>query len=129
GVGRATLSRSVGALEQPDAGVVSGAPEHATVGYLEQERPGLGESVLSALARRTGVLAAERDLEESARDLARGAPAEERYSAALERFLSLGGGDFEARARTTCAGLGLGADLGREHKGLSGGERARVALA
>ena len=89
----------------------------------------MGESVLVTLARRTGVLAAERELEESARELARGSAAEDRYAAALERFLSLGGGDFDARARSTCADLGLGVDLAREHRGLSGGEKARVALA
>ncbi len=89
----------------------------------------MGESVLVALARRTGVLAAEHELEESARGLAEGVPTEDRYAAALERFLSLGGGDFDARARSACADLGLHLDLAREHRGLSGGEKARVALA
>jgi ATPase subunit of ABC transporter with duplicated ATPase domains len=129
GVGKSTLLRIIAGLEQPDEGTVSRSPAAATVGYLEQERPGVGESVLVTLARRTGVLAAERELEESARELARGSAAEDRYAAALERFLSLGGGDFDARARSTCADLGLGVDLAREHRGLSGGEKARVALA
>ena len=71
----------------------------------------------------------ERELEQSATELARDERAEDRYAAALERFLALGGGDFDARARTTCAELGFGLDLGREHRGLSGGEKARVALA
>ena len=129
GVGKSTLLRIIAGLEQPDEGAVSRSPATATVGYLEQERPGAGESVLVTLARRTGILAAERELEESARELARGAPAEDRYAAAFERFLALGGGDFEARARSTCADLGLDVDLAREHRGLSGGEKARVSLA
>jgi ATPase subunit of ABC transporter with duplicated ATPase domains len=129
GVGKSTLLRIVAGLEQPDEGTVSRSPATATVGYLEQERPGVGESVLATLARRTGILAAEVELEQSARELAGGAPAEDRYSAALERLLALGGGDFDARAGSTCADLGLGVDLAREHRGLSGGEKGRVALA
>jgi len=133
GVGKSTLLRILAGLEQPDEGVVSCSPEHATVGYLEQERrPDAGETVLATLARRSGVTAAERDLVDSAQALARGAEEveeEDRYSRALERFLALGGGDFDARARSTCAELGLAVDLDRELGGLSGGERARVALA
>ncbi len=129
GVGKSTLLRIIAGLEQPDEGTASRSPATATVGYLEQERRGAGESVLVTLARRTGVLAAEHELEESARALARGEPAEDRYAAALERFLALGGGDFDMRARSTCADLGLGVDLAREHRGLSGGEKARAALA
>jgi ATPase subunit of ABC transporter with duplicated ATPase domains len=129
GVGKSTLLRIAAGLEEPDEGTVTRAPTRATVGYLEQERLGVEESVLETLARRTGVLAVERELEQSATELARDERAEDRYAAALERFLALGGGDFDARARTTCAELGFGPDLGREHRGLSGGEKARVALA
>jgi ATPase subunit of ABC transporter with duplicated ATPase domains len=129
GVGKSTLLRIIADLEQPDEGAVSRSPATATVGYLEQERPGAGDSVLVTLTRRTGILAAERELEDSARELARGARTEDRYATALERFLALGGGDFEARARSTCADLGLDVDLAREHRGLSGGEKARVSLA
>ncbi len=60
---------------------------------------------------------------------AEGRSADDRYSAALDRLVALGAGDFEARARATCADLGLGVDLDREPTGLSGGEAARVALA
>jgi ATPase subunit of ABC transporter with duplicated ATPase domains len=130
GVGKSTLLEILAGCVQPDGGVVSRSPANATVGYLEQERDAdASESVLETLARRTGVATAERELEESADALARGAGGGDRYSAALERFLALGAGDFEARARTTCAELGLAVDLGREQAALSGGERARVALA
>jgi ATPase subunit of ABC transporter with duplicated ATPase domains len=130
GAGKSTLLRIVVGAEPPDRGVVVRAPETLTVGYLEQERRSVaGESVLDALARRTGVLAAERALEDAAGALARGEPADERYSQALERFLALGGGDFRPRARTVCADLGLDLDLERDRVALSGGETARVALA
>jgi len=106
------------------------APGTLTIGYLEQERQDVvGESVIDSLARRTGVLAAEQELENAAGALARGEAADDRYSRALERFLALGGGDFRPRARTVCADLGLDVDLERDRAALSGGERARVALA
>ncbi len=100
GSGKSTLLRLLAGLEEPDAGGVSRAPQDVTAGYLPQERGGReGETLLESLARRTGVAAAERELEDAAQALARREPAESRYAAALERFLALGGGDFEARAR------------------------------
>jgi len=130
GVGKSTLLRLFAGVESPDDGVVSRAPESLTVGYLEQERRVVpGESIIATLSRRAGVLGAERELEDAAGALARGEPAEHRYSSALEHYLALGGADFEARARTVCADLGLDVDLERTRDGLSGGEAARVALA
>jgi ATPase subunit of ABC transporter with duplicated ATPase domains len=130
GVGKSTLLRIVASLEAPDTGTVIRAPERTTIGYLAQERrhePGV--SVLAALARSTGIADAERELDESARALAESAAAADRYAAALDRLVALGAGDFEARARSTCADLGLGVELDRALDGLSGGEAARVALA
>jgi ATPase subunit of ABC transporter with duplicated ATPase domains len=130
GVGKSTLLRLLAGVELPDHGAVSRAPESLTVGYLEQERRAEpGESIIATLGRRAGTLSAERELEDAAGALARGEVAEERYSHALERYLALGGADFEARARTVCADLGLDIDLDRTRDGLSGGEAARVALA
>ncbi len=130
GVGKTTLLRIVAGLEEPDTGVATRAPERLTVGYLEQERHAeTGVSVTATLTRRVGIADAELDLEESARFLAEGLPAGDRYSAALDRLVALGAESFEARARATCAELGLGIDLDRELSGLSGGEAARVALA
>jgi ATPase subunit of ABC transporter with duplicated ATPase domains len=130
GVGKTTLLRIVAGLESPDTGTVTRAPERLTVGYLEQERSAeLDVSVLTTLARRTGIADAERVLEESARALAEGRSAEDEYAAALDRLVALGAESFEARAGATCAALGLGVDLDRQLSGLSGGEAARVALA
>jgi ATPase subunit of ABC transporter with duplicated ATPase domains len=129
-VGKSTLLRILAGLEQPDAGTVSRAPEQLTAGYLAQERGAIaGESVLVALARQTGVAPAEQELVRGAEALARHEGAGDRYASALERFLSLGGGDFDVRARTMCGELGLSVDLDRPATELSGGEEARAALA
>jgi ATPase subunit of ABC transporter with duplicated ATPase domains len=129
GVGKSTLLRIVAGLEDPDQGTVSRAPAQLTAGYLSQERRSRAETVLGSLARETGVARAEQELWAAAAALAQDATAEEPYAVALERFLALGGGDFEPRARTVCAELGLSVDLSRSAAELSGGESARVALA
>ena len=130
GAGKSTLLKIVAGLERPDTGSVSRAPASLTVGYLAQEREVAAErSILDELAARTGVAAAERDLEAASAELARDPSVGERYTHALERFLALGGGDFHARARTICWELGLAVDLDRRVETLSGGESARVALA
>ena len=127
GVGKSTLLRILAGVEEPDRGTVARSPETLTIGYLEQERRSMhDESVLRALARTTGVLAAEWELEASAAAFARGERAEERYARALDAFVALGGGDFEPRARAICADLGLDVDLDRDRAALSGGESARV---
>jgi ATPase subunit of ABC transporter with duplicated ATPase domains len=130
GVGKSTLLRLVAGLEEPDAGSISRTPAGLAVGYLAQEPEWRAdESILEALARRTGVADAESELHAASEELARDASHTDRYAHALERFLSLGGGDFEARARATCAELGLSVDLTRATTALSGGEAARVSLA
>lgn len=132
GVGKSTLLRVLAGLELPDDGRVVLNPPDATVGYLPQERESLkGETVSGFLARRTGVAGARSRLERASKDLARAAPgAEERYAAALERYLVLGGPDLEARAVAAAEKVGLPKrSFGMRTSELSGGEAAKAALA
>jgi len=142
GVGKSTLLRALAGLVTPDSGVVQA---NGTVGHLPQERDrGNDETVLGYLARRTGVLAAERALQQAAGSLtstparAEGpglpgrsveANAGAAYAAALDAYLALGGPDLEVRATELAADLGLPGDLSRPAAGLSGGQAARLALA
>jgi ATPase subunit of ABC transporter with duplicated ATPase domains len=127
GIGKSTLLRVLAGLEEPDRGdlVRSGA-----VGYLPQEpeaRP--GETVRDYLARRTGVGAAEHEMDALAARLDREPELTHAYTEALERYLHLGGEDFDARAGAVLDDVGLGHRAERELASLSGGEAARTALA
>ena len=127
GIGKSTLLRVLAGLDEPDRGDVvrSGA-----VGYLPQEpeaRP--GETVRGYLARRTGVGAAEREMDALAARLDGEPELSHAYTDALERYLLLGGEDFDARAGAVLGDVGLGRRADRELASLSGGEAARAALA
>jgi ATPase subunit of ABC transporter with duplicated ATPase domains len=129
GVGKTTLLRLFAGLEEPDRGSVSRVPETLLVGYVEQERDlRRDETLLGYLSRRTGVAAAEDALDRVTRALEDDPGQADAYSAALERFLALGGADLEGRAGSVCADLGLGVELERPLGELSGGEAGRAAL-
>ena len=130
GAGKSTLLRILAGIEASDAGTVRRTPAALTVGYLPQEADAApGETFHDYLARRTGIAAAATELDELGERLASDHTATDRHAAALERFLSLGGNDLEARARTVCAELGLTVPLAAPLAALSGGEAARAQLA
>jgi ATPase subunit of ABC transporter with duplicated ATPase domains len=127
GIGKSTLLQVLAGLEEPDRGeVVATGP----VGYLPQEpQARAGETVRDYLARRTGVGAAERAMDELAARLHEEPELAHAYTEALDRFLALGGGDFDARVGAALGDAGLERRAGREMTTLSGGEAARAALA
>jgi ATPase subunit of ABC transporter with duplicated ATPase domains len=131
GAGKSTLLRTLAGLLPPESGAVVLSPPTATVGYLPQEherRP--GETVVDALARRTGVADAQRALDDATEALTAGeAGADDAYGDALERWLALGGADLAERAVEVMASVASGVALSAPMTGLSGGQVARVGLA
>jgi ATPase subunit of ABC transporter with duplicated ATPase domains len=130
GAGKSTLLHVLAGALVPDAGSVHLAPPSATVGLLRQQsdrRP--GETLTAYLARRTGVTRAQADLDAATEALSTGVDGPD-YSAALERWLDLGGADLDVRAEQVCVELGLPLDLlDVETARLSGGQAARASLA
>src|ERR1700716_3487911 len=89
GVGKSTLLRVLAGIEPVDGGAVERTPPGLTVGYLPQEPDAVtGETLRAYLARRTGVAAAEADLDALTEALAGDATVLDRYTDALERFLA-----------------------------------------
>ncbi|TFV89172.1 ABC-F family ATP-binding cassette domain-containing protein [Blastococcus sp. CT_GayMR16] len=131
GAGKSTLLRTLAGELSPEDGTVVVSPPSATLGYLPQEperRP--GETVLAALARRTGVAAAQAAMDDATDRLTEGEDgADDTYGDALERWLALGGADFEERADEVVADVAPGVALDAVTTGLSGGQAARVGLA
>jgi ATPase subunit of ABC transporter with duplicated ATPase domains len=131
GIGKSTLLRILGGLEQPDDGSVERVPATTTVGWLPQEPDAdPGETLRDYLARRTGVAAASVALDDATAAMTGEDDTITAYSDALERFLALGGDDLEARTGAVLAEVGLPADRVDVAVGhLSGGQAARAALA
>ncbi len=127
GIGKSTLLRVLAGLDAPDRGTVTCS---GVVGYLPQEpAPQRGETVRTYLARRTGMDEAEREMDTLAGRLGAEPDLAGAYADAVDRFLLLGGADFDARASATLSDVGLAGRVARTIDTLSGGEAARVALA
>ena len=88
------------------------------------------------MRRRTGVAAADRELESSTAAMASASNdhrermplCAERYARALERWLALGAADLDERLPEAAARVGLDVDPTRPLGSLSGGQAARASL-
>jgi len=132
GVGKSTLLGILSGRFVPDTGSVTFLPPSSTVGELRQETERLGdETVTDYLQRRTGVAVVQHELDQATISLSQSIPGcDDRYSDALDRWLSIGAADFEARCAEVVASLGLTqAVLDSSMATLSGGQAARVGLA
>jgi ATPase subunit of ABC transporter with duplicated ATPase domains len=131
GVGKSTLLGVCAGEVALDSGAVRLAPPTATVGWLRQEPERTGELVHELLHRRTGVTDAQHALDGATAALANGdADAADRYDVALQRWLSLGAADLDARIGQVVDELGITARLlDQPTSTLSGGEAARTGLA
>jgi ATPase subunit of ABC transporter with duplicated ATPase domains len=131
GSGKSTLLRVLAGLRPAEGGQVRLAPPTASVGYLPQEPdPRPGESVRAMLARRTGVAAASADLDAATEALGHDPAAADGYTAALDRWMALGGADLDSRTAAVADDLGLDPGLLDRPVGrLSGGQAARAQLA
>ena len=131
GVGKSTLLAACADAIPIDSGEVRVTPPWATVAWLHQEPERTDETVRELLARRTGVTAAQAELDAATSALAADDPgAADRYDVALHRWLALGAADLDARLGGVSNELGLTDRLlDQPTATLSGGEAARTGLA
>ena len=132
GAGKTTLLRILAGRPAPGRRLRHGLPRHRHLGYLPQEpERRAGETVRGhpgpAHRRRPPRRPSSTGRPHA---LADGAPAPTtRYSDALDRWLALGGADFDERLAEVVADIGLDVDLDLPMTALSGGQAARVGLA
>ena len=139
GAGKSTMLKILAGLQQPTAGVVS-VPRDCTIGYLPQ--------VMKLADSRTVMQEAEQafvhihemqaDIDRMNQELAERADYEsedyrkliERFTHLNDRFLMMGGTNYQAEIERTLQGLGFErTDFDRPTSEFSGGWRMRIELA
>ena len=134
GSGKSTLMRTIVGELPVSRGTIRLSPRDATLAWLPQVLPDPRESLLAYARRRTGVAAADRELEASTAAMAsepdpgRMPLSSDRYARALERWLALGAADLDERVAGVAATVGLDVDPTRPLGTLSGGQAARASL-
>jgi macrolide transport system ATP-binding/permease protein len=132
GTGKSTLLRILAGQEAPDEGVVNHSARDE-IGYLSQSLPIIkGETIQDVItASVAGLKSLERRMRELEQRMVESTDDETlaEYGDVVERFEARGGYEIDARMDEVLASLGV-SYLARDRliSGLSGGERARVAL-
>ena len=139
GAGKSTMLKILCGLQRPTGGVVS-IPNDTTVGYLPQvmklsDDTTVKEETRKAFADKTKI---EEKLKKMEQEMAERTDYEsegyaelvERFTTEHERYMMMGGENYEAEIERTLTGLGFSRDdFDRPTREFSGGWRMRIELA
>lgn len=139
GAGKSTLLKILKGLQQPTKGVVA-VPNDTTIGYLPQVMKLADDTTVKEETRKAFAdnLRLKAHLEEMQHEMATRTDYEstdylnlvERFTQEHERYLMLGGENYEAEIERTLVGLGFEQkDFERPTSEFSGGWRMRIELA
>lgn len=139
GAGKSTLLKILKGLQQPTKGVVA-VPNDTTIGYLPQVMKLADDTTVKEETRKAFAdnLRIKAHLEEMQHEMATRTDYEstdylnlvERFTQEHERYLMLGGENYEAEIERTLVGLGFEQkDFERPTSEFSGGWRMRIELA
>ncbi len=139
GAGKTTMLKILCGLQKPTAGSVT-IPRETTMGYLPQVMVLQDDTTVREEAKKAfaGTIRLKERIDRMERELAERTDYEsaeynalvERFTQDHDRFLMMGGGNYEAELERTLAGLGfLRKDLDRPTAEFSGGWRMRIELA
>ena len=139
GAGKSTMLKILCGMQKPTSGVVS-VPNDTTIGYLPQvmklsDDTTVKEETRKAFADKTKI---EERLKKMEQEMAERTDYEsegyaelvERFTTEHERYMMMGGENYEAEIERTLTGLGFSRDdFGRPTREFSGGWRMRIELA
>ena len=139
GAGKSTMLKILCGLQQPTSGMVS-VPNDVTIGYLPQvmklqDDTTVREETRKAFADNTKIAARLKKMEQEMSDRTdyesdSYSKLVEQFSQEHERYMMMGGENYEAEIERTLTGLGFTRDdLERPTKEFSGGWRMRIELA
>lgn len=139
GAGKSTMLKILCGLQQPTSGMVS-VPNDVTIGYLPQvmklqDDTTVREETRKAFADNTKIAARLKKMEQEMADRTdyesdSYSKLVEQFSQEHERYMMMGGENYEAEIERTLTGLGLTRDdFERPTKEFSGGWRMRIELA
>ena len=139
GAGKSTMLKILCGLQNPTSGTVS-IPNDTTVGYLPQvmklsDDTTVKEETRKAFSDTTKIEARLKQMEQDMADRTdyeseSYADLVERFTTEYERYMMMGGENYEAEIERTLTGLGFTReDFGRPTREFSGGWRMRIELA